>query len=103
MSSARDKANLAKAKAIAASMAPAIVIQCDRMANGQTPVAVTTTDAAFIATIQPTGTNSVTTLCGSNGLTGANSPGTVGANVPANCTPTFMAQGAGVVWSGTGC
>lgn len=99
LSSARTRANVAKAKSIASSMVPVVVTECDRVASGQSAAAVASTDTNFVADLSAANVGS---LCGTTGANGADVNGSFGASAP-NCTPTFKANGTGVVFAGTGC
>ena len=99
LSSARSRAYIAKAKSLAGSMAAAVAIQCDRVAEGKTAVGVASSDLNLVADLSDA---DVAGVCGTTGSNGVDFSGAFGANAP-GCVPTFKANGQGVAFSGAGC
>ncbi|MFA6048083.1 MAG: type II secretion system protein, partial [Parcubacteria group bacterium] len=96
LSSARTRANVAKAKSIASSMGAAVVMECDKVAADR--AVITSTDTAFVPTLTVANIN---TICGAAAGTVALTTA-FGASAP-NCSAQWIAEGIGVSFTGTGC
>lgn len=89
LNNARAKANIAKAKSIASSMVPSIVIQCD-----ETPrTGVTSSDLNFMPSLSAA---QVSSICD-----GATDVSVAATGAAAGCTAAFKAGAVGVTFSGT--
>lgn len=97
LGSARDKANLAKAKAVASGMVPAIVMECDELSASRAAVSSDTTSVAAVAA-----TDLTDTYCGGTGVISRQlMTGSTNITSPSACFANFQPAGSGVTFTTT--